>query len=182
MSPFHLLGLKLHNCLHFLLLTLFYLPCLIQTVYTYHPNPIHFSGHILKAAINLRGVTPYPYGLLCGCGQMPSLVVPLKIFVTPQPQYTPPSLFILCKISGNISVCPGCRNKYPKKHDLPDDLSIKHKQWCEYNEVAVCDGDQVLPWSQVDLETWQGKPPTTKPNTVQIEMAIYFRILALKKS
>ena len=59
-------------------------------------------------------------------------------FPPPQPSYMPfaaasppitssvppPSPFTLCKIAGNISVCAGCRNKYPK---IPDDLCIKHQ-------------------------------------------------------
>ena len=46
--------------------------------------------------------------------------------------YTPPSPFTLCKISGNISVCNSCRDKYPKKSNLPDNLCIKYQEWREY--------------------------------------------------
>ena len=63
---------------------------------------------------------PYPYGPVYG--QMPS----------PQQSYAPPSPFTLCKISGNISICAGCRNKYPKKPDPPDDMCIRHQEWREY--------------------------------------------------
>ena len=37
--------------------------------------------------------------------------------------------FTLCKISGNISVCSGCRNKYPKQPVSPYDLCIRHQEW-----------------------------------------------------
>ena len=40
--------------------------------------------------------------------------------------------FTLCKISGNISVCSGCRNKYSKNPKPPDDVCIKHQEWHEY--------------------------------------------------
>ena len=40
--------------------------------------------------------------------------------------------FILCKISGNIKVCAGCRNKYPKSPSPPHDMCIKHQEWREY--------------------------------------------------
>ena len=44
----------------------------------------------------------------------------------------PPSPFTLCKISGNISICAGCRNKYSKHPTPPDDLCIRHQEWREY--------------------------------------------------
>ena len=40
----------------------------------------------------------------------------------------PPSLYTLCKIAGNISICAGCQNKYPKHPIPPDDLCIKHQE------------------------------------------------------
>jgi len=65
---------------------------------------------------------PYPYGQPSSYGQMPSPYIPPQPFVSTQPQYPPPSPFILCEISGNISVCAGCRNKYLKSRIPPDDL------------------------------------------------------------
>ena len=48
----------------------------------------------------------------------------------------PSSPFTLCKVSGNISVCAGCRNKYPKNPIPPDDLCIKHQEWREYTPTG----------------------------------------------
>lgn len=48
------------------------------------------------------------------------------------PTLPPPSPYTLCKITGNISVCAGCQNKYPKHPIPPDDLCIKHQEWREY--------------------------------------------------
>ena len=45
---------------------------------------------------------------------------------------SPPCPFTLSKITGNISVCAGCRNKYPKKPTPPDDLCIRHQEWREF--------------------------------------------------
>ena len=45
---------------------------------------------------------------------------------------TPPTPFTLCKISGNISVCAGCHNKYSKSAMAPDDMCIRHQEWREY--------------------------------------------------
>ena len=57
-------------------------------------------------------------------------------FATTAPLMSPsiphPSPFTLWKITGNISVCAGCRNKYPKYPTPPDDLCIKHQEWREY--------------------------------------------------
>ena len=44
----------------------------------------------------------------------------------------PPTPFTLCKISGNISVCTGCHNKYSKSAMAPDDMCIRHQEWQEY--------------------------------------------------
>ena len=48
------------------------------------------------------------------------------------PPITPFTPFTLCKISGNISVCSGCRNKYNKNSVPPDDMCIRHQEWREY--------------------------------------------------
>ena len=45
--------------------------------------------------------------------------------------------FTLCRISGNIKVCAGHRNRYPKSSLPPDDLCIKHQEWCEYIEEGT---------------------------------------------
>ena len=44
----------------------------------------------------------------------------------------PSTPFSLCKISGNISVCAGCRNKYSKTAGPPEDMCIRHQEWREY--------------------------------------------------
>lgn len=50
-----------------------------------------------------------------------------------QPYHHQPSLpFTLCFISGNISVCIECKNKYPKTPKPPQDLCIKHEEWRQF--------------------------------------------------
>ena len=52
---------------------------------------------------------------------------------TSTPSVTPPiTPFTLCKISGSIGVCSGCRNKYNKNSVPPDDICIRHQEWCEF--------------------------------------------------
>ena len=40
-----------------------------------------------------------------------------------------PPPIVLSKFMGNISVCAGCLNKYPKQPTPPSDLYIRHKEW-----------------------------------------------------
>lgn len=44
----------------------------------------------------------------------------------------PESPFELAFISGNVSVCRGCRQKYTKPATPPLDLCIRHKEWQEF--------------------------------------------------
>ena len=50
----------------------------------------------------------------------------------PMPGAMPPLPFTLCKIIGNISICDGCRNRYSKHPNPPDDLCIRHQEWREF--------------------------------------------------
>ena len=61
---------------------------------------------------------------------LPSQPYPFSAFTPFQPRdYNP---FTRCKIAGNVSVCAGCRNRYPKKPNPPDNLCIQHKEWREF--------------------------------------------------
>ena len=44
--------------------------------------------------------------------------------------------FSLCFIKGNISVCIGCKNRYEKNSQPPNDLCIKHHEWREFTPVG----------------------------------------------
>ena len=39
-------------------------------------------------------------------------------------------------IEGNISVCQGCRNKYPKNPLPPQDLCLQHQEWREFTPAG----------------------------------------------
>ena len=54
-----------------------------------------------------------------------------NVFAPHQQYYQPPTPFSVCFITGNISVCFGCKNKYPKSPKPPQDICIKHEQWRE---------------------------------------------------
>ena len=62
---------------------------------------------------------------------MPSHPPPL-VHCTPRSPSPTPEPFVLCFVTGNISVCYGCRQKYPKPCQPPDDLCVRHKEWREF--------------------------------------------------
>ena len=63
---------------------------------------------------------------------VPSCPPPL-VHVTPQTSCTlQAEPFELSFITGNISVCYGCRQKYVKPCSPPNDLCVRHKEWREY--------------------------------------------------
>ena len=62
--------------------------------------------------------------------QLPQEPPPLVPYdsVTPLAQ----SIFELAFVTGNISVCRGCRQRYQKPVTAPMDLCIRHKEWQEF--------------------------------------------------
>lgn len=57
---------------------------------------------------------------------------PPLIHFTPQSPSPISEPFLICFISGNMSVCYGCRQKYPKPCVPPNDLCVQHKEWREF--------------------------------------------------
>ena len=55
----------------------------------------------------------------------------------PMPGAMPPLPFTLCKIIGNISICDGCRNRYSKHPNPPDDLCIRHQEFRKFHSLAL---------------------------------------------
>ena len=78
-------------------------------------NATHVSIHPQEVAYNNMPIVPPP---LIHC------VTP-----TTSPNTSP---FILTFITGNIRVCRGCRQKYPKPPVPPLDLCVKHQEWQEF--------------------------------------------------
>ena len=57
---------------------------------------------------------------------------------TPYTQCYQPTLpFTLCFITGNIRVCIGCRNNYPKSPKPPHDLCIRHEEWRHFTSPST---------------------------------------------
>ena len=72
-----------------------------------------------------------PQGLQAAqCQFTPRLLPTLHHKDLPLDQTSEP--FVLCFISGNISVCYGCWQKYPKPCVSPNDLCVRHKEWWEF--------------------------------------------------
>ena len=55
-----------------------------------------------------------------------------NMFASYRQYYQPPIPLTVCFITGNISVCIGCKNKYPKSPKPPQDICIKHEEWREF--------------------------------------------------
>ena len=71
------------------------------------------------------GTSPmYPMCYPFGRDTLPWMGYPL--------QQNPVSSFTLCFITGNITTCIGCKNKYPKQPQAPYDLCIKHQEWRQF--------------------------------------------------
>jgi hypothetical protein len=85
----------------------------------------HAAGAV--GAINKRRSCTSGVGNL----RMPSHPPPLVHFTPLSPSPTPEP-FELCFVSGNLSVCYGCRQKYPKPCQPPHDLCVRHKEWREF--------------------------------------------------
>lgn len=96
-------------------------PSVTQTNIQVPQHPLH--PHY-QSPWGFYGPPPHPPPTL------PHPPPPYMPYAPPAPASLHP--FTLCKISGNISVCAGCRNKYPKNPNPPDDLCIKHQEWREY--------------------------------------------------
>ena len=71
------------------------------------------------------GTSPmYPMCYPFGQDTLPWMGYPL--------QQNPVLSFTLCFITGNITTCIGCKNKYPKQPQEPYDLCIKHQEWRQF--------------------------------------------------
>ena len=74
---------------------------------------------------------PYTSYPSCQPSYMPKFS---PVFSPPDTAYDPPagattSPFSLVFVSGNISVCAGCSNHYPKPIMAPYDVSVWHTEW-----------------------------------------------------
>ena len=92
---------------------------------------------------------------------------------------TSPEIFRLCFRSGNISVCNGCRNKFDKQAQAPDDLCVQHEEWRTYTSPV-----SKLPESRFGNAYYHAKPcciiarwPTFSPGDLTISSEIKSRLL-----
>ena len=83
-------------------------------------SPMNFYG-------SYPGYPPYFQGVQHEAGNPFQAPLPCQSY-----HYQPSVPFTLSFISGNISVCIGCKNKYPKSPKPPQDLCIRHEEWRQF--------------------------------------------------
>ena len=107
---------------------------------------------------------------------LPALPPPLVHFPSVSPQIDSP--FELAFISGNISVCRGCRQKYHKPPRPPTDLCVRHKEWQKF--VDPC-GDQQSRYGDVyyhcNVACVQSRCPEFTPEMLQIASTMAIQLL-----
>ena len=105
------------------------------------PQPPTSQYAWFQSYINQGNQTVQNWSVPTSTPQLPSLR-PLSVNIphqpsVPAPVHTPqqPSqqmIFNIKFISGNVSICYGCRNKYPKKPSPPNDLCLQTVEWRQY--------------------------------------------------
>ena len=116
-----------------------------------------------------------------GPSSIPTCPPPLVHF---SPQSTSPSLsepFILCFVIGNISVCYGCRQKYPKPASPPHDICVKHKEWREYFPPGSSTSSSRYGnvYYHCNLPCIRAKCPFFEPSMLQIPAQIAAQLLPI---
>ena len=104
----------------------------------------------------------------------PPLLVHCPLAVSPQPS----GPFELAFISGNISICRVCRQKYPKPTFPPMDICVRHKEWQKF--VDPC-GDQQSQYGNVyyycNMPCIQSHCPEFQPQMLEISSTIAMQLL-----
>ena len=105
---------------------------------------------------------------------LPPPLVHCPSALSPQPS----SPFELAFIRGNISVCRGCRQRYPKPAFPPMDICVRHKEW--QNFVDPC-GDQQSRYGNVyyhcNIPCIQSRCPEFQPQMLDIPSMIAMQLL-----
>ena len=97
------------------------------------PTPSFSPPHMLQPPVYGETMVPYPTFY-------PDALLGVEYPASPNPywpnQSQPLSPFTLCYITGNISTCIGCKNKYLKTRVAQDDLCIKHEEWRQFTSPS----------------------------------------------
>ena len=106
---------------------------------------------------------------------LPPLPPPLVHYPSLSPQSDSP--FELAFVSGHISVCRGCRQRYPKPPYSPMDLCVRHKEWQRF--VEPC-GDQQSHYGNVyyhcNVPCIQSRCPDFRPQMLDIHSTIAMQL------
>ena len=96
----------------------------------------------------------------------------------PPPMANDASPFALYFISGNISKCAGCGNKYVKPAVPPYDLCIQHREWRSFSVGGVQQSKFAPAYYHVNTLCIQRKWPSFCPDQVSISVEVSSRLTA----
>lgn len=99
----------------------------------------------------------------------------------PPPMANDASPFNLHFISGNISKCVGCGNKYVKPAVPPYDLCIQHREWRSFSVGGVQQSKFAPAYYHVNTLCIQRKWPSFSPDQVSITLEVSPRLTTVHK-
>ena len=105
----------------------------------------------------------------CSSRHLPPPLVPCSPAATP---------FDLSFVCGNISVCRGCRLKYPKPPTPPMDLCIRHREWLEFlSPFGVPQKRFGNAYYHCSVPCVQSRCPEFEPSMLQIPPAMAMQLM-----
>ena len=117
-----------------------------------------------------------------------STASPTSSMSMPQP-FVPPmaedsSPFFLCFITGNISKCTGCGNKYVKPLVAPHDLCVQHREWRYFTSPGHSDQQSKYSpaYYHLNLPCIQKKWPTFKKSDLIIQVEVAAKMTEVHKN
>ena len=102
---------------------------------SHEPDDFYPRGTIANVVVTggQLNILPHDSSFVTRYHQMPTFPPPL-VHCSPSVQHSSSNPFILSFITGNIRVCHGCRQKYPKP-PKPFDLCVKHQEWQKFGSL-----------------------------------------------
>ena len=108
---------------------------------------------------------------------MPFGTAPSYFRPTMPPMAEDESMFVLCFITGNISKCTGCNNKYDKPPTPPYDICVQHKEWRTFTPTGRTPQSKFAPaYYHVNRPCIVRNWPNFTPQQLVIYLEIFQRL------